>query len=125
MAKIKVTAIKKSVIEMIMAAAKDNHPNEFACMLRGIEGIVTEVILVPGTITGNTSALLRLHMLPIDFTIVGSAHSHPSPSFRPSRQDIGFFANFGPVHIIAAYPYTLDSWAVYDRNGNPIELKVI
>ena len=110
---------------MILAAGRDSHPNEFACMLRAVEGIITEVILVPGTVTGNTSALLRLHMLPIDFTIVGSAHSHPSPDCRPSRQDIGFFAKFGSVNIIAAYPYNMDSWQAYDRDGSPIHLKVI
>ena len=125
MAREKITRIHKSVIEMIMAAAKDSHPNEFACVLRGEKGIITEVLLVPGTVTGNRSALLRLHMMPIDFTIVGSAHSHPSPNFHPSRADIGFFANFGPVHIIASYPYSLDSWRSYGRNGKPVDLKVI
>lgn len=125
MSRQKITRIDKSVIELIMAAAKDSHPREFACVLRGERGIITEIVLVPGTVTSDRSALLRLHHMPIDFSIVGSAHSHPSPNHTPSRADIGFFANFGPVHIIASFPYTLDSWAAYDRNGDPVELSVV
>lgn len=108
-----------------MAAAKDSHPREFACVLRGIDGAIAEIVLVPGTVMGDRHALLRLHMLPIDFTIVGSAHSHPSPSCEPSRADMDFFSKFGPVHIIASYPYESDSWAAYDRDGTPIELDIV
>lgn len=125
MPKERITSISSSVIEMIMAAARDTYPNEFACVLRGREGMIIEVILVPGTVSSGRSALLQLHMLPIDFTIVGSAHSHPSPTCWPSTADIDFFARFGPVHIIASYPYTMESWKAFDRNGDQIELKVI
>ena len=125
MAREQITRVHSSVIEMIMAAAKDSHPYEFACLLRGERGMISEVILVPGTVSSNRSALLRLHMMPIDFTIVGSAHSHPSPSCRPSRADIGFFSNSGSIHIIACYPYTFDSWASYGRNGDPVDLDVV
>ena len=29
------------------------------------------------------------------------------------------------MNIIIAYPYALDSWAAYDRNGNRVKLRVI
>ena len=121
----KTYAILGSVIDMIMASAKDSHPNEFACSLRAEDGIITEVILVPGTISGNTSAILRLHMLPIDFSIVGTAHSHPSPNYNPSPADLGLFSKYGNVHLIAHYPYRRSSWRAYDRYGQFIDLVVL
>ena len=125
MTKKKTYAILGSVIDMIMASAKDSHPNEFACTLRAEDGIITEVILVPGTLSGNNSAILRLHMLPIDFSIVGTAHSHPSPNARPSPADMGLFSRYGNVHLIAHYPYTRSSWKAYDRQGQLVDLEVL
>ena len=121
----KTYAILGSVIDMIMASAKDSHPNEFACTLRAEEGIITEVILVPGTLSGNNSAIFRLHMLPIDFSIVGTAHSHPSPNCQPSPADLGLFSRYGSVHLIAHYPYNRSSWKTYDRNGQLVSLEVL
>ena len=125
MARKKIHSILSSVIEMIMASARNTHPNEFVCVLRGEDGIITEVLLVPGTLSGNRSAILRLHMLPIDFSIVGTAHSHPGPSARPSEADINLFSGYGSVHIIAHHPYSFESWKVYDRKGTEINLDVI
>ena len=121
----KVEAVSSKVLKMIMAAARDTHPNEFACMLRADDGIITEVMLVPGTIGSQKSAILRLHMMPIDFSIVGSAHSHPTPNAIPSDADRKLFSNSGQVHIIVGYPYTMESWKAYSRNGDEITLKVI
>ena len=64
-------------------------------------------------------------MLPIDFTIVGTAHSHPSPSFHPSDADVLFFRKFGKVHIVAAYPFTISSWNAYDYDGKKVAISVV
>jgi len=109
----------------MFAAATDTHPREFACVLRADEGVITEVLLVPGTVGSQSSAILRLHMLPIDFSIVGSAHSHPTPNAIPSRADLNLFSRFGPVHIIIGYPYNMSSWRAYSRDGQEIALRVI
>jgi proteasome lid subunit RPN8/RPN11 len=110
---------------MMIAASRDSHPNEFACVLRADGDTITEVLLVPGTISGGTSAILHLHMLPIDFTVVGSAHSHPTPNSRPSEADLRLFSQFGPIHIIMGYPYNMDSWTAYTRDGEKILLNVV
>lgn len=120
-----VTAITSKVLKLMFAAAKDTHPNEFACVLRAHEGVITEILLVPGTQSGNRSAILHLHMLPIDLSVVGSAHSHPTPNAIPSRADLNLFSRFGPLHIIIGYPYTMDTWKAYSRDGIEVELKIV
>jgi proteasome lid subunit RPN8/RPN11 len=120
-----VRRIKKKVLRMILESAKSSFPNEFGALLRAEEGEISEVILLPGTISGNTSALFQLNMRPIDFSIVGSAHSHPSGNYRPSDADLEFFRRSGYVHIIVGYPYTMDTWAAYDVSGNRISLEVL
>ncbi|MCK4613823.1 MAG: hypothetical protein KAU14_03385, partial [Thermoplasmata archaeon] len=55
----------------------------------------------------------------------GSVHSHPSGAAVPSKADLSFFGKFPALNIIIAYPYTLDSWAAYDRNGNRVRVDVI
>ncbi len=120
-----VTAITSKILKLMFAAAKDTHPNEFACVLRAHEGVITEILLVPGTQSGNRSAILHLHMLPIDLSVVGSAHSHPTPNAIPSRADLNLFSRFGPLHIIIGYPYTMDTWKAYSRDGIEVELKIV
>ncbi|MCJ2562884.1 MAG: Mov34/MPN/PAD-1 family protein [Candidatus Thermoplasmatota archaeon] len=118
-------AIKRETIEMILEASRDVHPNEFGAILRAEEGVVTEIMLLPGTISGSRSAIFQLHMLPIDFTVVGTAHSHPSGSIRPSGADIAFFQRFGYIHIITGVPFNKDSWRAFDLYGEPIDLEVV
>jgi len=122
MAEIK--SIKRKTLKMFLESAKSSFPNEFGTLLRAEEGEISELVLLPGTISGSDSALFQLHMRPIDFSIVGSAHSHPSGDYRPSDADLDFFHRSGVVHIIARYPYTMDDWAAYDVNGNRIRLEV-
>ncbi|MFO7619062.1 MAG: Mov34/MPN/PAD-1 family protein [Thermoplasmata archaeon] len=110
---------------MVLAASRDSHPDEFACLLRADGDTITELLLVPGTMSNQKSAILRLHMMPIDFSVVGSAHSHPTPNFMPSDEDIRFFSQSGAVHLIIAYPYSEGSWNAYSRNGEEIELNVV
>jgi len=119
-----ITSIKKNTLIMILESSKSSFPNEFGALLREEEGEISEVILLPGTISGNTSALFQLHMQPIDFSIVGSVHSHPSGDYTPSEADLDFFHRSGRIHIIVRWPYTVHDWAVYDVNGNRTSLEV-
>lgn len=118
-------AIKKDVLELILQVSKENFPKEFAGVLRCEDGVITEIMLLPGTVSGGVSALLRLHMLPIDYTVVGTVHSHPGQSNNPSGADLQLFRRFGYVHIITKVPYGLDSWKSWDLDGNPYPLEVV
>jgi len=117
--------VSRDLLEMVFEASKDSHPYEFGALLRRNHGVIDEVLLLPGTISGTESALFRLHMLPIDHTVAGSVHSHPSPHPTPSNADIQFFGRLGDVHIICAYPYDMSSWRAYNRKGEPIEVEVV
>ena len=118
-------AITSNILQMIFAASRDSHPKEFACVLRAEGDTITEILLVPGTLSGDRSAILRLHMLPIDLSVVGTAHSHPTPNATPSGADLALFSKFGPIHIIIGYPHTMETWRAFDRDGNVVKLKVI
>jgi len=120
--------IKQKCLDLILESAKSVYPNEFGGLLRVDEDkkdTITEIVILPGTVQGETHAIFKLHMLPIDFSIVGTVHSHPSPSAKPSNADLQLFSKKGSVHIIAGSPYTHNSWNAYDYNGNEIEIKVV
>ena len=121
----RVESITAPTIELIMEASKTSLPNEFAGFLRAEKGTIEEVLLLPGTFSGDRSALLRLHMLPIDFTVVGTVHSHPSGDGFPSGADVHLFDRFGYVHIISYYPFQKTNWRAFDLQGKEIALKVV
>ena len=117
--------IRKDVLRLIMESSRSSYPDEFGAFLRAKHGIIYEIVLLPGTVSGRGSVLYNLLMKPIDFTIVGTVHSHPSGIPIPSEADLNMFSRTGDVHIIVAYPFTLDSWKAYDRDGNEINIKVL
>lgn len=120
--------IKRKCLEMILEASKSSYPNEFGGLLRVDEKdkhTIVELVLLPGTISGNAHAIFRMHMLPIDFSIVGTVHSHPSSVPRPSGADLELFERHGKIHIIAASPYSLSSWKAYDGNGEESNIEIV
>ncbi len=120
-----ISRIDRETLDFIFAASRSSHPREFIGVLRAGEGVVKEVLLLPGTLSSNDSAILRLHMLPIDPSACGTVHSHPSPSASPSGADLALFSKFGYVHIIVAFPYDERSWKAYDHKGDHITLEVV
>lgn len=118
--------ITHELMQMIFEASKDTYPNEFGALLKKAkDGIIDELLLLPGTQSGRSSALFRLHMLPITYDVVGSIHSHPSPHPFPSKADINFFSRLGDVHIIVAHPFDMGSWRGYNRQGEPLKIEVL
>ena len=120
--------IKRKTLDFILESAKSAFPNEFGGLLRvdlDERNTINEIVILPGTISGDSHAIFRLHMLPIDFSIVGTVHSHPSISFHPSDADKLFFRKYGKIHIVAAYPFTSNSWKSYDYDGNEVDMIVI
>ncbi len=120
--------ITSKCLDLIFACAKDSHPKEFGGLLRvddTLKDTITEVVLLPGTISGNSHAIFKLHMMPVDFSIVGTVHSHPSPSANPSQADLNLFRKHGKIHIISASPYTSSSFKTYDQKGEEIKIKIV
>jgi proteasome lid subunit RPN8/RPN11 len=121
----KIHGIDREVLKLILHASRSNRPNEFAGVLRASEGTISEVLFLPGTFSSERSAVMQLHMMPIDPSACGTVHSHPSPSAEPSQADLALFRKFGDVHIIVAAPHDERSWRAYNHRGEKIELNVI
>lgn len=120
-----ITKIRRDVLDLIFASARSQHPNEFGAMLRAEHGVITELLVIPGTVSGATHAIFQLNMLPIDFTVKGTVHSHPSPNPSPSQADKELFTRFGSTHIIVARPYNEHTWRAYNARGEPITLTIV
>lgn len=108
-----------------MEASLDSYPKEFGAFLRAEKEVIYEITILPGTIQGDHHTIFQLYNKPIDFSIVGTAHSHPSGVPIPSDADRSMFSNTGPIHIIVGYPYGINNFVAYDRSANPVQLKVI
>jgi len=116
--------IRREVLEFALNVARESYPNEFIALLTGKKGIIEELVFLPFQ-AGERSAIIHMHMLPLGYRIYGTIHSHPSPNCSPSPQDLVMFSKHGSVHIIVCYPFDENSWACFDREGNPIEIEVV
>ena len=118
---------KRSVIDGILSYARIAHPNEGILLLRGRtskDRIVIEELVIPPLAThGQGFASFPLFALPIDFSIVGVAHSHPTGVLEPSIHDLNQF--YGRVMVVVAYPYESESdIAVFNGEGRSIRYKI-
>ena len=118
--------IKKNVRDGILSYCKMNHPNEGILILRGKSKkgnvVVDELVIPPFSHSGPTFAGFPHSFLPFDPSYVGTIHSHPVGSARPSVTDLHNF--FGFVSIIVKSPYEDDDIFAYDRDGNSIPITV-
>lgn len=113
------------LIDAFNAAAKSTYPDEFLCLIRAEEGVITEMVMLPGTVYGDSHSFLNEWMAPIDYSIIGSAHSHPGYSNEASEDDKVYFANMGGVHLITCQPYDRTSWRAYDSKGRVLDLELL
>jgi proteasome lid subunit RPN8/RPN11 len=120
--------LKQSVVESILSYAQMFHPRESILILKGKidkkKLVVTDVQIPPLATHGSTFSGFPLSRLPIDFSVVGVAHSHPSGTLRPSVTDLNKF--YGRLMLITAYPYQSEqNIIILDRQGNPVKYKLI
>ena len=120
--------ISRSTIDGIISYSKALHPNEAILILQGkttTEKVIIEGLVIPPfALSGPYYSGYSNFYLPSDSSYVGSAHSHPGGSNRPSLEDLnrGFY---GAVSIIIAHPYEERTLAAYDRSGNELEIKIL
>ena len=119
-----IKGIARDTLTFILEVSKSTAPNEFAGLLRADGGVITEVIVLPGTESSEVSAVMHLYMLPT-ISIAGSVHSHPTPNANPSGADLSLFLRTGNCHIIAGFPYNEKSWRCYDASGQKRVLPVL
>ncbi|KAF5063358.1 hypothetical protein DSECCO2_295230 [anaerobic digester metagenome] len=121
----KCRGIRRELLDLLLAIAASNDPNEFVALLREENGVIEECDLVPGTVTNEDSASVLLDMMPLDPRRAGSAHSHPNGVLEPSDADLSFFPRTGRYHLIIGWPYEEGDWACFTADGGPYDLEVI
>ncbi|HYK94148.1 MAG TPA: Mov34/MPN/PAD-1 family protein [Thermoplasmata archaeon] len=118
-------AITRRCLDSALACARSTYPNEFGGILRADEpGVISELLLLPGTTAGRRHANFQLYMLPVDLGVAGTVHSHPSGALHPSEADVNLFRHWGQRHVILGYPFSEGSWRAYDGNGLEVPLAV-
>ena len=50
----RIRGVDVDFIDGFNEAARSTYPDEFLCMTRQIDGVITEMILLPGTVYGDT-----------------------------------------------------------------------
>jgi len=120
--------VSEELLWAIFEGALKLHPRETKLLLRGkkTENVikVSELVIPPLATYGQGFTSLPVHMLPMDFSIVGTMHSHPSGNLTPSPADLNHF--FGLVLMIVGYPYKgEENMAVYSRSGERLTLQVV
>lgn len=120
--------VERAVVDSILSYAQMFHPRESILLLKGKidkkKIVVTDVQIPPLATHGSTFSAFPLSRLPIDFSVIGVAHSHPSGALRPSITDLNKF--YGRIMLITAYPYQSEqNIIILDRNGQPLKYTVI
>ena len=83
--------ISKELLDVIFEGAQRLYPKEYILLLRGKmnrEAVTISDVLIPPLATyGKGFSGFPTFMLPMGFSIIGVAHSHPSGSLEPSVKD--------------------------------------
>lgn len=120
--------MKREILENILKNAALMHPREMLLLLRGKRGkneiTITELLVAPLAVHGRGFTGFQSHMLPMDFSLVGTVHSHPSGALMPSLVDLHH--SFGRIIMIVAFPYqNADNVAVFSHSKEKLVLKII
>lgn len=119
--------ITRQAADGIITYSKTHHPNEAILVLQGKkdkdEIVVNSLIIPPFSMSGPFYSGFPVYDLPFDLSYMGTAHSHPGGSNRPSLDDLNHF--YGMVSIIISHPYEDKTIGAYDRNGNSLELRIV
>jgi proteasome lid subunit RPN8/RPN11 len=120
------TAITRRALDSALASARSAYPNEFGGVLRADPpGVISELLLLPGTTAGRRHANFQLWMLHADLSVSGTVHSHPSGALHPSDADLRLFRSWGRRHLILGAPFGRGAWRAYDGNGRETHLRVV
>jgi len=119
--------ISQKLLDAVFEGAKRLYPKETILLLRGKKSKdeirVSDLVVPPLAVYGYGFANLPFHMLPMDFSVVGTVHSHPSGNLTPSDVDINHF--FGRILMIVGFPFaSTHNIAVYNSKGEKLQLQV-
>ena len=119
--------MSQELLDSIFEGAKRLYPRETILLLRGKKVKdalrIVDLVIPPLATYGHGFANYQLHLLPMDFSLVGTVHSHPSGNKTPSDVDFNHF--FGRILMIVGFPYaSQQDVAVYNSHGEKLPLLV-
>ncbi|MCW3997069.1 MAG: peptidase [Candidatus Bathyarchaeota archaeon] len=119
--------MNQELLDTIFEGAKQLYPRENILFLRGKKNAnllqITELVIPPLAVHGSRFANAPLYMLPTDFSIMGTVHSHPSGNLSLSNVDFNHF--FGRIMMIVGFPFLCkNNVAIYDSKGEQLELEI-
>ena len=120
-------SMSAGLLDSIFEGAKRLYPKETILLLRGKKSKdtirVSDLVVPPLAVYGYGFANLPFHRLPMDFSVVGTVHSHPSGNINPSTADLNNF--FGRALMIVGFPFaSTQNVAVYNSKGEKLPLQV-
>jgi proteasome lid subunit RPN8/RPN11 len=123
----KFVVLTRQAADGIITYARTKHPNEAILVLQGRSNkdhiLIDRLVIPPFSMSGPYYSGFPVHDLPFDLSYMGTAHSHPGGSNKPSLEDLNHF--YGMVSIIISHPYEDETIGAFDRNGNSLELRII
>jgi proteasome lid subunit RPN8/RPN11 len=120
-------SISQGLLQAIFEGARRLYPKETILLLRGEKKKnsikISELVVPPLATYGQGFATIPLHMLPMDFSIVGTVHSHPSENLTPSTTDLNHI--FGSILMIVGFPFADErNIAAYNCSGKKLTLQI-
>ena len=120
--------LEKQVADSILTSALDTYPREAILLLRGKakkdEILVNDILIPPLAVHGRAFSSFTGVMLPMDLSVMGIAHSHPSGALRPSIHDLNHF--YGRIMVITAYPFqSYDNIAAFNSRGDRLQHEIV
>ena len=120
-------SMSMELLDSIFEGAKRLYPKETILLLRGKKSKdvirIVDLVVPPLATYGHGFANYPIHLLPMDFSLVGTVHSHPSGNKTPSDVDFNHF--FGRILMIVGYPYMSQQDVVaYNSNGEKMQIQV-
>ncbi len=125
---INIVRFEKSVADSILSSAMDAYPREAILLLRGKGGkdeiLITDVLIPPLATRGRGFSGFPHIMLPMDLSVMGVSHSHPSGALHPSIHDLNHF--YGKIMVITAYPFqSYNDIGVFNSSGERILHEIV
>lgn len=119
--------IARETVDGIITYSKACHPNEGILILTGKSKrnliIIDGLVVPPFSVRGPYYSGFPSYDLPFDLSYIGTVHSHPGGSNRPSIEDLNNY--YGLVSVIICYPYDDRTICAFDRNGDQFPLTII
>ena len=123
----RIVSISQDMLSSIFEGAKRLYPRETVLLLRGKRKkdlvVISDLVIPPLASYGHGFANVPTYMLPIDFSVVGTVHSHPSGNLNPSPADLNH--SFGFILMIVGFPFEdKKDVAAYNHDGEKLVLNV-